>query len=88
MFDRENIIDIVQQVFADVLGVYETDVTLNALLQDDLGLDTDDLEEVVAHLQSDLEIQIVPDDLFPDDMYDRLTVQSIVNSLEGRIENT
>ena len=64
MFDRDNIIDVAKQAFANVLGIHETDVTVNALLQDDLGLDTDDLEEVVAHLQSALEIHIAPDDLF------------------------
>jgi acyl carrier protein len=87
MFDRDDIIEIIQQAFADVLGVYESDVTLDALLQAGLGLDPDDLEDVVAHLQSVLEIHIAPDDLFPDDSYDRLTVQSIVNALERRIGN-
>ncbi len=85
MFGRDNIIEVVQHVFADALGIYETDVTLNSLLQDDLGLETDDLEDVAAQLQSAFELHIAPDELFPDDSYDRLTVQSVVNALGRRI---
>ena len=32
MFDRDNIIEIVQADLADVLGIYETDVTFDSLL--------------------------------------------------------
>jgi len=39
MFGHDHIIETVQQALADVLGVYETDVTLDSRLQDDLGLE-------------------------------------------------
>ena len=70
-----------------MLGIYETDVTVDSLLQDDLGLEADDLEDVAAQLQSAFEIHIAPDELFPDDSYDELTVQSVVHVLEQRIGN-
>ena len=87
MFARDNIIEIVQAALADVLGIYETDVTFDSLLQDDLGLEADDLEDVAAQLQSAFEIHIAADELFPDDSYDQLTVQSVVHAREQRIGN-
>lgn len=87
MLGRDNIIGVLRHTLADILGIDETDVTLDALLHDDLGLEADDLEEVVAYLQGILEIHIAPDDLFPEDTYDRLTVESVVNSLQQQIDN-
>lgn len=85
MLARDHIIEIVQQTIADAVGVYETDVTLDSLLQDDLGLEADDFEDVVAHLQSALEMHIAPEELFPDDLSDQLTVQSVVNAVERKM---
>jgi len=85
MFGHDHIIETVRQALADVLGVYETDVTLDSRLQNDLGLEADDLEDVADQLQSAFEIHNAPDELFPDDSYDRLKVQSVVSTLQRRI---
>lgn len=87
MFGEEQILEAVQRAFADVLGIDETDVTLDALLQDGLGVEVDELEDVAARLQSAFDLHIAPDELFPDDQYDGLTVQTVVDSIERRISS-
>lgn len=85
MLGHNEVLEVVQRTLADVLGVCETDVAPDALIQDHLGLETDDLEEVSASLQSAFGVYIPPDVLFPDDLYDQLTVESIVKHIEPRI---
>lgn len=85
MLGRNDILEVVRRVLAEILGIDEMDVTGDCLLEEDLGLEIDDLEDVAARIQSAIAVNIAPDELFPDDSYDQLTVQEIVNCIEQRI---
>ena len=85
MLDRDAAIELIRQAIADVLGVSEAEVALDSTLSD-LGLEADDLEDVAARLQSEIEIHIAPEEVFPDDAFDQLTVQSVVEAVERKTE--
>jgi acyl carrier protein len=81
---RDDIVEIVQPTVAEVASVNESEVALDSLLLDDLGLEAEDFEDIVARLQSALDLHISPEELFPDDSSEYLTVLSLVHAIERK----
>jgi len=77
----------VQQALADALGVCETDVVLDASLQDNLGIEAEDVEDVAARLQAAFDVHLTPDEFFPDDAIEHMTVQTVVHAIERSLHS-
>lgn len=82
MLSRSELIEIVKAALADVLGVYETDVAIEASILGDLGVDEEDFEEIAAQLQQAIEQPVLTSDIFGDD---DITVDGIVDNLAASI---
>lgn len=53
----------VRKIMADQLGIGEEEVTLKANFQDDLGIDSLDIFEVIMELEDEFNVQIPNEDL-------------------------
>ncbi|MDT8301157.1 MAG: acyl carrier protein [Sedimentisphaerales bacterium] len=63
--DRDEIIQQVQEVLVDALGVDEDEVTAEATLMGDLGAESIDFLDIVFRLEKAFEIKIPREELFP-----------------------
>ncbi|MBC8468361.1 MAG: acyl carrier protein [Planctomycetes bacterium] len=63
--DRDEIIQQVQEVLIDALGVDDDEVTAKATLMGDLGAESIDFLDIVFRLEKAFEIKIPREELFP-----------------------
>lgn len=63
--NREQILEEVQEVLADALGVDEDEVTPEATLMADLGAESIDFLDIVFRLEKSFDIKIPREELFP-----------------------
>ena len=68
-----------QELIAEQLGVDESDVTPEKSLKDDLNADSLDLFELVTNLEDNYEIEIPTEDLEK-----MVTVQDVLSYLESK----
>ena len=68
-----------QELIAEQLGVDESDVTPEKSLKDDLNADSLDLFELITNLEDDYEIEIPTEDLEK-----MVTVQDVLSYLESK----
>jgi acyl carrier protein len=72
----------IRDMICDILTCEADDLTVDSFLSDDLGMTPDDLEELVAVLQEEFEIEI------PDiDAEDWETVGDLIGYVQEKIEN-
>ena len=72
----------IRQILCDLLNVDEDDVTDDSFLSDDLGMQPNDLEELINTLNEEFEIDI------PDvDAEDWETVNDVVNYVLEKIDH-
>ncbi len=72
----------IRQILCDLLNVDEDDVTDDSFLSDDLGMQPNDLEELINTLNEEFEIEI------PDvDAEDWETVNDVVNYVLEKIDH-
>ena len=62
---RDEILEQVQEVMVDALGVDDDEVTLEATLMGDLGAESIDFLDIVFRLEKAFEIKIPREELFP-----------------------
>ncbi len=62
---RDEIIEKVQEVMIDALGVDDDEVTIGATLMGDLGAESIDFLDIVFRLEKAFEIKIPREELFP-----------------------
>jgi len=62
---REDILQQVQEILVDALGVDDDEVTLEATLMGDLGAESIDFLDIVFRLEKAFSIKIPREDLFP-----------------------
>ncbi len=69
----------IKEIIAEQLGVEESEITLEASFQDDLGADSLDLFEMVMEFEDEFEIEIETEELETME-----TVGAIVKYLESK----
>ena len=75
-FDMSDTDQKVQEIVANVLGVDESQVTLDASFQTDLGADSLDVVEVIIALEQEFSIDI------PDERAEQIvTIQNAIDSI-------
>lgn len=62
---RDEIIEKVQEIMVDALGVDDDEVTIEATLMGDLGAESIDFLDIVFRLEKAFEIKIPREELFP-----------------------
>ncbi|WP_461613523.1 acyl carrier protein [Clostridium sp. Marseille-QA1073] len=72
----------VKKIIADQLGLEEAEVTLNSTFNDDLGVDSLELFEVIISLEEEFNIEIPNEEI--EDIKD---VKGIVDYIEKKINN-
>jgi acyl carrier protein len=65
---REEVLEKVEAVLVDALGVDEDEVTEEATLTGDLGAESIDFLDIVFRLEKAFDIKILRGELFPDDI--------------------
>jgi len=68
MADKEKVLQKVQDILTDALGVDEEEVTEHASLVADLGAESIDFLDIVFRLEKTFNIKIPRGDLFPEDL--------------------
>ncbi len=65
---REEVLEKVQEVLVDALGVDDDEVVEEASLQDDLGAESIDFLDIVFRLETAFKIKIPRGELFPENL--------------------
>ena len=76
---KEEIFDKLKELVVDQLGVEEDEVTMEASMQDDLGVDSLDLVDLVMSVEEEFGVKVADEDL-----ENIKTVGDIVNYIEDR----
>ncbi|KYH28740.1 MULTISPECIES: acyl carrier protein [Clostridium] len=69
----------VRKIMAEQLGIGEEEIKLESNFQDDLGIDSLDIFEVIMELEDEFDIQIPNEDL-----ENLKTVEDLVNYIESK----